>query len=195
MKIILASNSKTRKKILDSLNIKYDVIVSDKEEVADNSDPRKYVEELSKVKAKSVSEKIDRSDVIIIAADSIIYKDGKIYQKPKSIEEAMENLREFSNCKNQGITGVTIIDMSNRRNVTFSYVTDVYFKRICEEDIKWYVKHEKDLLKKAGYSLEGTISLFVEKIEGDFYNVLGLPLGMLYTKLNELGYSLDDFEC
>ena len=195
MKIILASNSKTRKKILDSLNIKYDVIVSDKEEVADNSDPRKYVEELSKVKAKSVSEKIDRSDVIIIAADSIIYKDGKIYQKPKSIEEAMENLREFSNCKNQGITGVTIIDMSNRRNVTFSYVTDVYFKRICEEDIKWYVKHEKDLLKKAGYSLEGIISLFVEKIEGDFYNVLGLPLGMLYTKLNELGYSLDDFEC
>lgn len=195
MKIILASNSKTRKKILDSLNIKYDVIVSDKEEVADNSDPRKYVEELSKVKAKSVSEKIDRSDVIIIAADSIIYKDGKIYQKPKSIEEAMENLREFSNCKNQGITGVTIIDMSNRRNVTFSCVTDVYFKRICEEDIKWYVKHEKDLLKKAGYSLEGTISLFVEKIEGDFYNVLGLPLGMLYTKLNELGYSLDDFEC
>ena len=195
MKIILASNSKTRKKILDSLNIKYDVIVSDKEEVADNSDPRKYVEELSKVKAKSVSEKIDRSDVIIIAADSIIYKDGKIYQKPKSIEEAMENLREFSNCKNQGITGVTIIDMSNRRNVTFSCVTDVYFKRICEEDIKWYVKHEKDLLKKAGYSLEGTISLFVEKIEGDFYNVLGLPLGMLYTKLNELGYSLNDFEC
>ena len=195
MKIILASNSKTRKKILDSLNIKYDVIVSDKEEIANDSDPRKYVEELSKVKAKSVSEKIDRSDVIIIAADSIIYKDGKIYQKPKSIEEAMENLREFSNCKNQGITGVTIIDMSNRRNVTFSYVTDVYFKRICEEDIKWYVKHEKDLLKKAGYSLEGTISLFVEKIEGDFYNVLGLPLGMLYTKLNELGYSLDDFEC
>ena len=195
MKIILASNSKTRKKILDSLNIKYDVIVSDKEEIANDSDPRKYVEELSKVKAKSVSEKIDRSDVIIIAADSIIYKDGKIYQKPKSIEEAMENLREFSNCKNQGITGVTIIDMSNRRNVTFSYVTDVYFKRICEEDIKWYVKHEKDLLKKAGYSLEGTISLFVEKIEGDFYNVLGLPLGMLYTKLNELGYRLDDFEC
>lgn len=195
MKIILASNSKTRKKILDSLNIKYDVIVSDKEEVADNSDPRKYVEELSKVKANCVSKKIDRNDVIIIAADSIIYKDGKIYQKPKSIEEAMENLREFSNCKNQGITGVTIIDMSNRRNVTFSYVTDVYFKRICEEDIKWYVKHEKDLLKKAGYSLEGTISLFVEKIEGDFYNVLGLPLGMLYTKLNELGYRLDDFEC
>lgn len=195
MKIILASNSKTRKKILDSLNIKYDVIVSDKEEVADNSDPRKYVEELSKVKANCVSKKIDRNDVIIIAADSIIYKDGKIYQKPKSIEEAMENLREFSNCKNQGITGVTIIDMSNRRNVTFSCVTDVYFKRICEEDIKWYVKHEKDLLKKAGYSLEGTISLFVEKIEGDFYNVLGLPLGMLYTKLNELGYSLDDFEC
>lgn len=194
MKIILASNSKTRKKILDSLNIKYDVIVSDKEEVADNSDPRKYVEELSKIKANCVSEKIEDSDVIIIAADSIIYKDGKIYQKPKSIKEAMENLKEFSNSKNQGITGVTIIDKSNMKNITFSCVTDVYFKKICNEDINWYVEHEKDLLNKAGYSLEGIISLFVEKIEGDFYNVLGLPLGMLYTKLNELGYKLKDFE-
>lgn len=194
MKIILASNSKTRKKILDSLNIKYDVIVSDKEEVADNSDPRKYVEELSKIKANCVSEKIEDSDVIIIAADSIIYKDGKIYQKPKSVKEAMENLKEFSNSKNQGITGVTIIDKSNMKNITFSCVTDVYFKKICNEDINWYVEHEKDLLNKAGYSLEGIISLFVEKIEGDFYNVLGLPLGMLYTKLNELGYKLKDFE-
>ena len=194
MKIILASNSNTRKKILDSLNIKYDVIVSDKEEIANDSDPRKYVEELSKIKANCVSEKIEDSDVIIIAADSIIYKDGKIYQKPKSIKEAMENLKEFSNSKNQGITGVTIIDKSNMKNITFSCVTDVYFKKICNEDINWYVEHEKDLLNKAGYSLEGIISLFVEKIEGDFYNVLGLPLGMLYTKLNELGYKLKDFE-
>ena len=194
MKIILASNSKTRKKILDSLNIKYDIIVSDKEEIADDSDPRKYVEELSKIKANCVSEEIEDSDVIIIAADSIIYKDGKIYQKPKSIKEAMENLKEFSNSKNQGITGVTIIDKSNMKNITFSCVTDVYFKKICNEDINWYVEHEKDLLNKAGYSLEGIISLFVEKIEGDFYNVLGLPLGMLYTKLNELGYKLKDFE-
>ena len=194
MKIILASNSKTRKKILDSLNIKYDVIVSDKEEVANDSDPRKYVEELSKIKANCVSEKIEDNDVIIIAADSIIYKDGKIYQKPKSVKEAMENLKEFSNSKNQGITGVTIIDKSNMKNITFSCVTDVYFKKICNEDINWYVEHEKDLLNKAGYSLEGIISLFVEKIEGDFYNVLGLPLGMLYTKLNELGYKLKDFE-
>ena len=194
MKIILASNSKTRKKILDSLNIKYDIIVSDKEEIADDSDPRKYVEELSKIKANCVSEKIEDSDVIIIAADSIIYKDGKIYQKPKSIKEAMENLKEFSDSKNQGITGVTIIDKSNMKNITFSCVTDVYFKKICNEDINWYVEHEKDLLNKAGYSLEGIISLFVEKIEGAFYNVLGLPLGMLYTKLNELGYKLKDFE-
>lgn len=194
MKIILASNSKTRKKILDSLNIKYDVIVSDKEEIANDSDPRKYVEELSKIKANCVSEKTEYNDVIIIAADSIIYKDGKIYQKPKSVKEAMENLKEFSNSKNQGITGVTIIDKSNMKNITFSCVTDVYFKKICNEDIKWYVEHERDLLNKAGYSLEGTISLFVEKIEGDFYNVLGLPLGMLYAKLNELGYKLKDFE-
>ena len=65
---------------------------------------------------------------------------------------------------------------------------------ISEEDIMWYVSHEKDLLKKAGYSLEGTMSLLLEKSDGDYYNVLGLPLGMLYSKINEMGYSLKDFE-
>lgn len=194
MKIVLASSSKTRRKILDTLNLKYDVIISDKEEIADKSNPRKYVEELSKIKADYVSKKVKDKNTIIMAADSIIYKDGKIYQKPKSIKEAINNLKEFSGGKNQGITGVTLIDMSNMNKITFSCVTDVYFKNICDDDIIWYVEHEKDILNKAGYSLEGTISLFVEKMDGDFYNVLGLPLGMLYTKINELGYTLKDFE-
>ncbi len=194
MNIILASSSDTRRKILDSLNIKYKVIVSDKEEIADSSNPQKYVEELSDIKASCVSKKVNDKNSIIIAADSVIYKDGKIYQKPKSIKEAIDNLKQFSGGKNQGITGVTIIDMSNMKKITFSCITDVYFKNICDEDIMWYVNHEKDILKKAGYSLEGTISLFVEKIDGDFYNVLGLPLGMLYTKINELGYKLEDFD-
>ena len=68
----------------------------------------------------------------------------------------------------------------------------MYFKNISEEDILWYVEHEDNLLKKAGYSLEGTMSLFLEKLDGDYYNVLGLPLGKLYTNINDLGYSLKD---
>lgn len=194
MRIILASSSITRRKIMDELNIKYDIITSDIEERSQSSDPRLYVEELSRNKALSVSNKVQDNKSLIIAADTIIYKDGKKYEKPKTIEEVIANLKELSGAKNQGITGVTIFDTSNGNSETFSCTTDVYFKNISEEDIMWYVSHEKDLLKKAGYSLEGTMSLFLEKIDGDYYNVLGLPLGMLYSKLNEMGYSLKDFE-
>lgn len=194
MRIILASSSITRRKIMDELNIKYDIITSDIEERSQSSDPRLYVEELSRNKALSVSNKVQDNKSLIIAADTIIYKDGKKYEKPKTIEEVIANLKELSGAKNQGITGVTIFDTSNGNSETFSCTTDVYFKNISEEDIMWYVSHEKDLLKKAGYSLEGTMSLFLEKIDGDYYNVLGLPLGMLYSKINEMGYSLKDFE-
>lgn len=194
MDIILASSSITRRKIMDSINLKYSVVVSDEEEHSNKENPTEYVEELSRIKALNVSKKVTNSDSLIIAADSIIYKDGKKYEKPKTIEEAKNNLMELSGSKNQGITGVTIIDKKNGKSVTFSCVTDVYFKEILEDDIDWYIQNEKDLLKKAGYSLEGTMSLFLDKIDGDYYNVLGLPLGMLYTNINKLGYTLKDLK-
>lgn len=194
MDIILASSSITRRKIMDSINLKYSVVVSDEEEHSNKENPTEYVEELSRIKALNVSKKVTNSDSLIIAADSIIYKDGKKYEKPKTIEEAKNNLMELSGSKNQGITGVTIIDKKNNKIVTFSCVTDVYFKEILREDIDWYIQNEKDLLKKAGYSLEGTMSLFLDRIDGDYYNVLGLPLGMLYTNINKLGYKLKDLK-
>ena len=130
MRLILASKSLTRKSIMDSLNIKYDIISSNADEISASNDPVKYVEELSVIKAKEVMKKVKTKDNIIIAADSIIYKDGKKYEKPKSIEEAKQTLRELSNTKNQGVTGVTLVDTSNNNMLTFSCVTDVYFKNI-----------------------------------------------------------------
>lgn len=194
MKIVLASSSITRREIMDKLKIKYDIVTSDVEEKSSKEDPREYVKELSKNKAESVAKKVSNKNSIIVAADSIIYKDGKKYEKPKSIDEVKKNLKELSGTKNQGITGVTIIDKSNGKTKTFACVTDVYFREISDDDIEWYVSHEENLLKKAGYSLEGIMSLFLERLDGDYYNVLGLPLGELYKGINELGYSLKDLD-
>ena len=194
MRIVLASSSITRREIMDKLKIKYDIVTSDVEEKSSKEDPREYVKELSRNKAESVSKKVSNKNSIIVAADSIIYKDGKKYEKPKSIDEVKKNLKELSGTKNQGITGVTIIDKSNGKTKTFACVTDVYFKEISDDDIGWYVSHEENLLKKAGYSLEGIMSLFLERLDGDYYNVLGLPLGELYKGINELGYSLKDLD-
>ena len=193
MKIVLASGSITRRKIMDELKLDYDVIVSDYDENIEFTTPNEYVETLSLNKAINVKEKVNY-DALIIAADSIIYKDGKKYEKPKTIDEAINNMKELRGKVNHGITGVTIYDTKNEVYKTFSCVTDVYLKNISDEDILWYVEHEEDLLKKAGYSLEGVMSLFVEKIDGDYYNVLGLPLGKMYSTINELGYSLKDIE-
>lgn len=194
MRIVLASSSITRREIMDKLKIKYDIVTSDVEEKSSKDDPREYVKELSKNKAESVAKKVSNKNSIIVAADSIIYKAGKKYEKPKSIDEVKKNLKELSGTKNQGITGITIIDKSNGKTKTFACVTDVYFREISDDDIEWYVSHEENLLKKAGYSLEGIMSLFLERLDGDYYNVLGLPLGELYKGINELGYSLKDLD-
>lgn len=194
MRMILASGSETRRGIMDSLKIKYDVIKSGVDETCDISDPALYVEELSRRKATDVSAKVGKGDYIILAADTIIYKDGKKYEKPKSIEEAFKNLKELSGGTNMAVTGVTLIDNRVDSIATFSDITKVSFKDISDDDLKFYIDHHPDILYNAGYTLEGIMSLFLERLDGDFYNVLGLPLGKIYTILNKMGYSLKDLD-
>ena len=179
---------------MDSLKIKYDVIKSGVNETCDISDPALYVEELSRRKATDVSAKVGKGDYIILAADTIIYKDGKKYEKPKSIEEAFKNLKELSGGTNMAVTGVTLIDNRVDSIATFSDITKVSFKDISDDDLKFYIDHHPDILYNAGYTLEGIMSLFLERLDGDFYNVLGLPLGKIYTILNKMGYSLKDLD-
>ena len=194
MKIVLASGSETRRGIMDSLTIKYDVIKSGVDETCNIEDPNLYVEELSRRKAKDVSAKVGKGDYIILAADTIIYKDGKKYEKPKSVEEAFSNLKELSGGTNIAVTGVTFVDCKNNNIETFSDKTNVTFKDITDEDLKFYIDHHPDILYNAGYTLEGIMSLFLAKLDGDYYNVLGLPLGKIYTMLNKMGYSLKDLD-
>lgn len=193
MKLILASNSKTRKDIFDMIGWKYEVITSKVEEHSDATEPKQYVIDLSKDKANSVASQI-KEKALIIAADSIIYMDNKKFEKPKSKEEGYENIKEMSGKVNYAITGVTIKDLYKNRELSFTDTTEVYFKNVTDDDILWYVENEKNLLNRAGYSLYGKTSIFIDKINGDYYNVLGMPVSKLYSKLNELGYKISDFE-
>ena len=194
MGIILASGSQTRRGIMDSLKIKYNVTKSGVDETCDISDPVLYVEELSRRKALDVSKKVGKGDYIILAADTIIFKNGKKYEKPKSVEQAFENLKELSGGTNIAVTGVTLIDNKLDNVVTFSESTKVTFNNITDDDLKFYIDHHPDILNNAGYTLEGIMSLFLAKLDGDYYNVLGLPLGKIYATLNKMGYSLKDLD-
>ena len=110
LKLILASGSKQRQDIFKNIGLKYEVIKSVVEEKSDSTEPGEYVKDLSKDKANSVASQINEK-AIIIAADSIIYMNGKIYEKPKSREEAYQNLKEMSGKITYAVTGVTIKDL------------------------------------------------------------------------------------
>lgn len=193
MRLILASSSKQRQDIFNMIGLKYEVITSDVEENSSEKEPDKYVEELSLNKAKSVCNQIN-GKAIIIAADTIIYFNNKKYEKPKTKEEAFNNMKELSGKKNSAYTGITIIDLYKNKTETFSSKVDVYFKDISEEEINWYVNNEKKIFKCCGYVPEGKASIFIDKIEGDYNTLLGISPSIVFEKLKELGYSINDFD-
>lgn len=193
MRLILASNSKTRKDIFDMIGWKYEVITSQVDENSSSTNPEQYVIDLSKDKANSVASQI-QDKALIISADSIIYMDGKKFEKPKSKEEGFKNIKKMSGKVNYAVTGVTIKDLYQNKEISFTDTTEVYFKNVSDKDISWYVENEKYLLNRAGYSIAGKTSIFVDKIIGDYYNILGMPISKLYSKLNELGYTISDFD-
>lgn len=193
MRLILASSSKQRQEIFKMLGLKYEVLTSKVEEKSNKKEPDKYVEELSLNKAKSVRSQI-KGKAEIIATDTIIYFNNKKYEKPKTRKEALNNIKELSGNKNTAYTGITIKDLYKNKTITFSSKVDVYFKNITDEEASWYVNNEKRILNCCGYVPSGKAALFIDRIDGDFYTLLGISPSIVLEKLKELGYSINDFE-
>lgn len=192
MKLILASNSKWRKEIIEMAGLKCETMPSNIKEDISFSNPNDYVVELSKMKAYDVAKRVDSG--IIISADTIGFLDDEKFEKPKSREEAFNNLRKLSGRVNYAVTGVTIIDKYKNKEVSFADSTAVYFKDMNDDEINWYIDHEKGIYECAGYSMETCGSLFVTRVDGDYKNIVGLPINRIYDELKNFGYSINDFE-
>ena len=193
MRLILASGSKQRKDIFDLIGLKYEIIKSTVEEKSNKTKPEEYVMELSKNKANSVSDQI-QDKAIIIAADTVIYMNGKIYEKPKSKKEAYKSMKEMSGNLTYAVTGVTIKDLYKNNEISYYDTVEVYLKKITDEEIKWYVENEKNLLNICGYAILGKASIFLDKVVGDYNTLFGISPSKLFDKLKELGYNITDFE-
>ena len=193
MNLILASSSKPRQDILKNIGWKYEIIKSLVEEKSELTNPNEYVKELSRDKANSVAGQINKK-AIIVSADTVIYMNGKIYEKPKSKEEAYQNMKEMSGKCTFAITGVTIKDLYKDKEICFSDTAEVYIKKISDDDIKWYVENEENILNRSGYAMLGKASLFLDKVNGDYNTLFGISPSKLYDKFKELGYKLSDFE-
>lgn len=193
MKLILASGSKQRKDIFDMIGLKYEVVKSLEEEKSSATNPEIYVKELSKGKADSVEKQLNEK-AIIIAADTVIYMNGKIYEKPKNKEEAFNSMKEMSGKVTYAVTGVTIKDLYQNKEISFSDTAEVWIRKINDEDIKWYVENDKNILDRSGYAMLGKAAIFLEKVNGDYNTVFGISPSKVYEKLQELGYKISDFE-
>ncbi len=193
MRVILASSSVQRQDIFKMIGLKYEIVTSNACEKSDKEKPDEYAEDISRKKAVSVRGKIT-GDAVIIAADTIVYFNGKIYGKPANKEAAAKDLRELSGNESFAYTGVTILDTYKGKTLTFSSKTGVYLKKISEEEIKWYVDNEKKVLNACGYAAMGKAALFVDKIDGDYNAMLGISPALVFEKLKELGYGIGDLD-
>lgn len=189
--IILASASPRRSELLSKIGIEFTVKVSDVDENIEISDPADMVMQLSKIKANAVYDmvKSDVDDTIIIGADTVVVLDGKVLGKPKDEEDAFVMLKSLSDRVHEVITGVTLlyIEAGSVNIDTFYEQTQVHTYPMGDEEIKEYIKSKEPMDKAGSYGIQGLGGKFIKKIDGDYNNVVGLPVSKIYQKLKKKG--------
>lgn len=184
MRIVLASASPRRKELLEQLGIEFEICVSDVEENVTETMPAKVVEELSSRKAEAVFHE-QEGDVLVIGADTVVALDNQILGKPGSPEHAKEMLKALQAREHYVYTGVTLYKRQNGKEFrsVFSESTLVKFYPMTDAEIQWYVDSGEPLDKAGAYGIQGLGARYVERICGDYNNVVGLPIARLYQEL------------
>lgn len=179
MKIILASSSPRRRELLKLITEDFESISTDVDEtLPENTNPLEASEYLSLIKAKAVEYS---SENIVIGCDTTVIIDNKILGKPNNINKCREYLEMLSGRSHKVITACSIVCGDNIR--TFSEVTEVTFRTLSNEDIEWYISTDEPFDKAGGYGIQGKGSLLIERINGDYFNVVGLPVSRLNQEL------------
>lgn len=188
MKLILGSQSPRRYEILNFFHLPFQQVSPqfDEDAVVFENNPEKYALTLAEGKAHSLIPQFSSS--IILTADTVVYKNGIIYGKPKNSEEALQYLRELSGQWHQVWTGLTVY--FQERYFYAAEKTDVLFNSLTEEQMQIYHKKLNFADKAGGYMIQGAGSLIVNRIAGCYYNVMGLPINALYKVLLPTGIDL-----
>lgn len=187
MKIILASKSPRRKELLEFITEDFEISVSDVDETF--VDGLKVIEQskrLAYIKAKTVFDKLE-DNTIVIGSDTIVVKEDKVYGKPKDREEAIEMINELKNSKHQVITSLAVLvkkDGKYEEYIDYD-TTEVHIKDMSEEEIIKWVDSGKCFDKAGAYAIQGEFSVFIDKIVGNYFTVVGLPIHKLYDILKK----------
>ena len=187
--VVLASASPRRRELLSLTGLRFIVDPSDYEEdLLQALPPRKLARVLSQRKAESVAAR--HPHAIVIGADTFIVFEGSLMGKPRSKAEAVAMLRRLSGRTHLVITGFTILDVPGKRRRSQSVVTRVTFRHLTDREIAAYVRSGEPMDKAGAYAIQGRAALFVKKIAGDYFNVIGLPLCALAERLRDFGVIL-----
>ena len=186
LKFILASASERRKELLSRIVSDFEVRVSDFDEdsVEVNNNIEEYVKTLSQGKAKSVALNCSK-DSIIIGADTIVVIDNKILGKPKDKNDAFRMLKSLSNSVHRVYSGVTVINNTTKAIKSECLYTEVYFSELSNEEIWKYIDTGECLDKAGAYGIQGYGALLVDEIQGDYFNIVGLPISRLSDLLKK----------
>lgn len=180
--LILASGSPRRKEILDTMGLEFSVDVSDADESFAGT-PEEMVLELSRRKAQAVASR--HNGAMILAADTLVFGD-EVLGKPHSAEEARRMLAKLSGRWHSVYTGVTMIDTRSGKTLSRADVTRVHFVALTAQDIDAYVATGEPLDKAGAYGIQGRGGMFIDRIEGSYSNVVGLPMALVRSMLLEL---------
>ena len=180
--LILASGSPRRKEILDTMGLEFSVDISDTDESFAGT-PEEMVLELSRRKALAVASR--HSGAMILAADTLVFGD-EVLGKPHNAEEAKRMLAGISGRWHSVYTGVTMIDTRSGKTLSRADVTRVHFVALTAQDIDAYVATGEPLDKAGAYGIQGRGGMFIDRIEGSYSNVVGLPMALVRSMLLEL---------
>lgn len=180
--IILASASPRRRELMENMGLEFSVVVSDADESVVDKDvpPEIYVQELALLKAAATAKNmIKNKNAIIISADTIVVNEGNILGKPKDFEDAFNMLKSLSGRTHRVYTGFCVLRLKDAYTICENVCTEVTFRELSDKKIRGYINTGEVFDKAGAYGIQGLGSMLVEKINGDYFNVVGLPVSEL----------------
>lgn len=186
MNYILASKSPRRRQILSDIGLSFSVMESSVDETVVPKDlpPHIYVQELAMLKSTDIASGAAAGN-LVIGADTVVVSGDKIIGKPADFDEAFSMLSSFSGTSHKVLSGISVTNSDNMTTVTDFCETEVFFHPMTDSEITDYINTYKPYDKAGAYGIQEYAGVFVEKINGDFYNVVGLPLSKLYQLLKK----------
>ena len=186
MRIILASKSPRRKEILENLGLDFEIIVADADESCDIKEPCELVMAIAARKGRAVLETLGdeaEKDVLLIACDTLVYAGGEFLGKPRDNADACRMLKMLSGSVHEVISGLYLY--CGGKEVRRAESTRVFFDEMSDADIRKYIESGEPCDKAGAYAIQGKASAYIKGIEGDYFNVVGLPAHLLLKTLKE----------